>query len=235
MLHLLPAPASLPAGDRIYAIGDIHGAAPALRALHALVAADLEARPVARPLLIHLGDYLDKGPDSAGVLDHLQAGPPAPGLPVILLRGNHERTALAALDGDGAATADWLWGGGRATLESWGLAEGPGWAASVPPAHAAFLRQDFPLTHRAGGYFFAHAGIRPGVPLEAQAEDDLLTIRHAFLWSEADHGAVVVHGHTARQNPEPRANRIGIDTAAWSGGKLTCLVLEGETMGFLQA
>jgi serine/threonine protein phosphatase 1 len=237
MIDLRPAPAGLPRGRRIYAIGDIHGAVAKLRALHAMIAADLKHRPVASALLVHLGDYVDKGEGSRAVLDHLTEQDPVPGLEMLNLTGNHEETMLAALDGDGAAAADWLWGGGRATLDSYGVdAEAPreDWPQHIPPAHLRFLRR-LHLHHQEGGYLFVHAGIRPGVPLEDQAREDLIRIRHDFLGSERDHGVVVVHGHTAGFNPVVRDNRICLDTAAWSGGPLTCGVFEGGTLGFLQA
>lgn len=237
MIELRDAPAALPRGRRIYAIGDIHGTAQKLRALHARIAEDLRRRPVASALLLHLGDYVDKGAESRAVMDHLIGEDPVPGLPVVNLIGNHEETMLAALSGDGAAAADWLWGGGRATLESWGVdpdTPREEWPQHFSAAHLRFLRR-LHLHHQEGGYLFVHAGIRPGIPLEEQSREDLLRIRHDFLGSERDHGVVVVHGHTAGFNPVVRDNRICLDTAAWSGGPLTCGVFEGATLGFLQA
>lgn len=237
MIVFREAPAALPRGRRIYAIGDIHGAVGKLRELHARIAADLRARPVASALLLHLGDYVDKGEQSRAVLDHLIEQDPVPGLPVLNLTGNHEETMLAALSGDGAAAADWLWGGGRATLASWGVdPDSPReeWPQHFSAKHLRFLRQ-LHLHHQEGGYLFVHAGIRPGIPLEEQSREDLLRIRHDFLGSERDHGFVVVHGHTAGFNPVLRDNRVCLDTAAWSGGPLTCGVFEGTTLGFLQA
>jgi len=236
-MELRPAPGWLPPGHRVYAIGDIHGCADRLASLHALVARDLATRPVERPLLLHIGDYVDKGPDSAGVLEHLLSGPPVPGLPMVNLMGNHERTMLDALAGERAAITDWLYTGGREALASWGApAEDPtAWPSAIPEAHRAFLH-GLALHHRLGGYLFVHAGLKPGVPLAAQKEDDLLRIRHVFLSSEADHGAVVVHGHTpVRHGPEVYANRINIDTGAVFGRELTCLVLEDRQLGFLTA
>jgi serine/threonine protein phosphatase 1 len=236
-----PAPGHLPAGHRVYAVGDIHGCDDRLAALHAQVAADLAARPVPHPLLLHIGDYVDKGPDSAAVVERLASGPPLPGLPgalpVVNLMGNHERTMLDALAGERAAVTDWLYTGGREALASWGInPEMPSaeWADAIPARHRAFL-EGLALHHRLGGYLFVHAGIRPGRPLEEQEEEDLLRIRHSFLASEAEFGWVVVHGHTPTRGPEVRANRIGIDTGAVFGRELTCLVLEGERLAFLQA
>jgi serine/threonine protein phosphatase 1 len=227
------APGWLAARRRIYAIADVHGCAEKLRALHRRIQADLAARPGVLPLLIHLGDVIDRGPDTAGVLDILAGKLPAP---TINLRGNHEATLAAALTGDAAAATDWLVGGGRESLASWGADPGApeGWAAAIPPAHRAVLDR-MELYYDESGYVFVHAGIRPGVALREQTEADLVGIRHPFLTSEADHGFIVVHGHTPRFAPELRDNRIGIDTAAVFGGKLTCLVLEEDRMGFLQA
>ena len=237
MIELRPAPAALPRGRRIYAIGDIHGTVGKLRALHALIAADMRARPVPSALLLHLGDYVDKGADSRAVLDYLTTEVPVPGLDMLNLTGNHEETMLAALDGDGAAAADWLWGGGRATLDSYAVPEDApreAWPDAIPAAHLRFLRR-LHLYHQEGGYLFVHAGIRPGIPIEDQSREDLIRIRHDFLGSERDHGVVVVHGHTAGFNPVLRDNRICLDTAAWSGGPLTCGVFEAQAIGFLQA
>lgn len=244
MIAFRPAPASLPPGQRIYAVGDIHGCAARLILLHAEIVADLVARPVAAPVLLHLGDYVDKGEDSAGVLAHLSGPAVLPGLGQgpgrvvarVDLAGNHEAAMLAALEGAAGDVADWLWCGGRATLESYGLspeATPAEWRAAIPPAHLAWMR-GLAACHRAGGYLFVHAGIRPGLALEAQAPEDLVRIRQPFLSSEASHGVVVVHGHTARAEPEVRHNRINLDTAAWSGGPLTCAVLEADRIGFLQ-
>lgn len=232
-----PAPARLPAGRRIYAIGDIHGCASRLAALHAQVAQHWAERPTGSALLLHLGDYVDKGADSAAVLD-LLARPDTPaGLPVLNLMGNHEAAMLSALAGGAGDVADWLWCGGRATLESYGLpadAAPAAWRAAIPAGHLTLLRS-LALQHREGGYCFVHAGIRPGLPLDRQEREDLLRIRQPFLSWAGRHEAVIVHGHTARAEPEILQNRINLDTAAWSGGPLTCAVLEEDGIGFLRA
>jgi serine/threonine protein phosphatase 1 len=237
MIQLSPAPASLPSGRRIYAIGDIHGCARQLDTLHVRIAEDLAARPVAAPLLLHVGDYVDRGADTAGVIARLVDGCPIPGMQMINLMGNHESTMLDALSGERAAGTDWLFAGGKAALESYGIdPEGPRdqWARLIPQSHQDFLR-NLILMHREGGYAFIHAGVRPGIALESQARDDLLRSRQPFLYSEADFGAVVVHGHTPVKTAVVRHNRIAIDTGAVFGGKMTCVVLEGETLGFLTA
>src|SRR5689334_11210694 len=120
-MELQKAPATLPPGRRIYAIGDVHGVDRTLTGLHDAVAEDLARRPVADPLLLHIGDYVDRGPDSAAVVARLAAGSPLPGVPVVNLIGNHEETMLHALAGDGAAATDWLYAGGREALQSWGI------------------------------------------------------------------------------------------------------------------
>lgn len=237
-MRFQPAPARIPDGRRVYAVGDIHGCADKLDALHAMIAADLKARPIALPLLLHIGDYVDKGPDSAGVLERLtRCASPIPGLACVNLMGNHERTMIDALAGERAAVTDWLYTGGREALASWGADpdEPAGWAARIPTRHQDFVR-GLKRTHRLGGYLFVHAGIRPGVPLDQQSEDDLLRIRGDFLSSERAHGFVVVHGHTpARHGAEVYGNRINIDTGAVFGRRLTCAVLEERRVGFLEA
>ena len=240
MIAFSPAPATLEPGRRVYAVGDVHGCLDALRALHAMIAADLAERPVERAVLIHLGDLIDRGPDSAGVVELLSAGPAPAGITeVVNLLGNHEAMLLAALEPGAKESAplNWLVNGGADALLSWGVprkTEHSRWAALLPPAHVAFLRHLVPR-HQEGGYLFVHAGIRPKVPLEAQKLPDLLWIREPFLSSKADHGAVVVHGHTPTAEPEIRTNRLGIDTGAVMAGKLTCAVLEEDRLGFLTA
>ena len=129
------APGYLPDDHRVYAIGDIHGCAERLWALHAAIAADIAARPVATPLLVHVGDYVDRGPDSARVVQRLAAGDPLPGVPTVNLMGNHERTMIDALDGAGASATDWMISGGREALASWGGdpdAPRTAWRATCP-------------------------------------------------------------------------------------------------------
>ena len=237
MIDLAPAPAALPAGRRIYAIGDIHGCDRQLGWLHEAIAADLGRRPVPEPLLLHIGDYVDRGPEAAAVIERLRQGPPIDGVPTVNLKGNHEQTMIEALAGERAAGTDWLFQGGRPTLESYGAdPDGPRgiWRDKVPAAHCAFLKE-LAMHYREGGYLFVHAGIRPGVPIELQAPEDLLRIRQPFLYTEQDFGVVVVHGHTPVKRPMVRPNRVAIDTGAVFGGNLTCVVLERDTIGFLSA
>jgi serine/threonine protein phosphatase 1 len=237
MIDLSPAPATLSPGRRVYAIGDIHGCAEQLAALHGQIAEDLARRPIGSAVLVHIGDYVDRGPDTAGVIERLLSPQPIPGVETVNLLGNHENTMMEALGGERAAATDWLFAGGKPTLESYGISPDSArdsWAPKIPAEHRAFLR-GLRLMHREGGYAFVHAGVRPGVALDAQARDDMLRMRQPFLYSESDFGAVVVHGHTPVKNPVVRHNRIAIDTGAVFGGLLTCVVLEADTLGFLTA
>ena len=248
MMNESLAPAHLPPGVRAYAVGDVHGCDDRLAALHRLIAADARQRPGPDCLLIHLGDYIDRGPQSAAVIARLAADP-IPGMACVNLAGNHEQMMLAALGrlppllDDGLANdpvGQWLGNGGAATLRSWGLspsAPPATWRAGLPAAHLDFLRS-LQLRHQVGPYLFVHAGLRPGVPLAAQDAHDQLWIREPFLHWPTDlqvgvPGLVAVHGHTPNPLPEVRAHRIGIDTGAVAGGPLTCLVLEANTLRFL--
>lgn len=236
MTALEAAPGRLPAGERIYAIGDIHGCIHRLEALHAAIREDAAARSPARTTLLYLGDYVDRGLDSALVLDLLAEAPALPGAARVLLRGNHEAMMLEACapDSSEGQIRFWMSNGGIETLGSYDTDPvDPDWRARVPREHLALIR-DTTLSHRAGDYLFAHAGVRPGVALERQDPHDLLWIREPFLsWKGAALEAVVVHGHTPSPKPEVRKHRIGIDTGACFGGALTCLVLEEDWMGFL--
>jgi len=238
MIEFTAAPATLPAGVRVYAIGDIHGCLDRLVALHEMIAEDIATRPPAHTTLVHLGDYVDRGADSAQVIDWLINQPPVPADAIVNLMGNHEFMMLAALAGaDKEAPGLWLANGGADSLLSWGISRTvppAEWAGRLPRPHLLFLR-DLPATHRIGPYLFVHAGVRPGVPLDQQSRQDLLWIREPFLSSRVDHGAVVVHGHTPKREPIVQPNRIAIDTGAVLGGALTCVVLEGDQMGFLQS
>jgi len=232
-LQFVRAPGWLPRGRRVYVIGDIHGCRSQLEQLHQEIVRDLAARPVPAPLLVHLGDYIDNGPDSAGVIEQLIAH--APPIPTINLLGDHERMLLDALAGDRAAATDWLWAGGKAALASWALDPDlprEQWEAALPPAHVAFLRS-LKRMHREGDYLFVHAGIRPGVKLAAQTLDDLVSIRQPFLWTEQPLGVIVVHGHSSNPTVTRTDNRIGLDTGAGMGGKLTCAVLEDDLIGLI--
>jgi serine/threonine protein phosphatase 1 len=238
MVDFIHAPGTLSPGQRIYAIGDVHGCLERLEALHALIAEDFKSRHTAEPTLVHLGDYVDRGPDSAGVVAKLAAGSPVAEVPTINLMGNHEQMMLSAVaTREAEATELWLANGGADSLLSWGVprsAQPREWPSYLPKAHLVFLCHLAP-SHEAGGYLFVHAGIRPGIPLERQTRHDLLWIREPFLSFKGSFGPIVVHGHTPRQEPIVRSNRIGIDTGAVMGGVLTCAVLEEDRLGFITA
>jgi len=241
-----PAP---PAGSRIYAVGDIHGRADLLARLHRAILADAAgevggAGPgPARRLVVYIGDYVDRGLQSREVID-LLLDSPLPGFEAVHLKGNHEDMMLRFL-ADSAGGPPWLDNGGLATLASYGVGAPPPphdaavledlrhrLAAALPPRHREFLATLVPC-HEEGDYLFVHAGIRPGAPAAAQRDEDMMWIRDDFLDSRADHGHVVVHGHSIHYQPEQRPNRIGIDTGAFTTGRLTCLVLEGATQRFI--
>lgn len=231
--------------SRVYAVGDVHGRADLLVRLFDQIAADIDQRAGdgLTPRLVMLGDYVDRGPDSRGVLDLLTGPPPVAGLARTFLKGNHEDMMLRALRdpddagaaGDGDLWPLWLANGGRETLASYGLGpeDGPGGLAAVlPPAHRRFL-EGLELAYASGDYLFVHAGIRPGRPLERQDPQTLMWIREPFLSTPLADGPLVVHGHTIRDAPEVRRHRIGIDTGAYASGILTCLVVAGAERRFL--
>jgi serine/threonine protein phosphatase 1 len=237
MIDFVTAPAIVPPGHRVYAIGDVHGCLDRLASIHEQIAEDLVARPVDEAILVHLGDYVDRGLDSAQVIDWLSGGPPVPVARVVNLMGNHEDMMIQALSGtDKDATGTWLSNGGADSLLSWEISRKvppAEWTNLIPAEHLAFIR-GLDVSFRYGGYMFVHAGIRPGIPLDKQAKQDMLWIREPFLSWKHSHEIVVVHGHTPRHEPTVRPNRIGIDTGAVMGGVLTCVVLEGDKLGFIQ-
>lgn len=231
--------ARVPADTRVYAVGDIHGCLDTLERLHEEIARDAAASEAERKVLVYLGDYVDRGPDSQGVIDLLIEEPLA-GFEIVHLMGNHEQFLLEFLD-DPEVIRIWLPNGGEETLRSFGVNPFTGGAAGLQEGLRAalsapqqlFLRA-LKLSHVEGDYLFVHAGLRPGIPFEEQDPHDLMWIRQEFLESRADFGKVVVHGHSPTRKPEQRANRIGIDTGAVYGGSLTALVLEGDGQDFLQ-
>jgi len=236
MLTSTLAPGVLPPDLRVYAVGDVHGCLGHLDDLHADIAADLAERPIADALLIHLGDYVDRGPDSSRVVDRLLRKPAIPGLRMANLMGNHEHMMLSVLAaGDPQMARLWLRNGGDASLRSWGIDidEPPArWRHRLPAEHLAWLR-GLDLTHQLGNYLFVHAGVRPGIALSEQTPDDLMWIREPFLSWQGNLGLIVVHGHTPGEHPVLRVNRIGIDTGAVLGGRLTCAVLQENQIAFL--
>ncbi|MDP8993388.1 MAG: metallophosphoesterase [Pseudomonadota bacterium] len=233
-----------PAGSRAYAIGDVHGRLDLLRELLERIEADNARRPPAKTWLVLLGDLVDRGPDSRGVIDHFLRHPPRFARPVYL-KGNHEEFFLGVLEGKEELVSHWLSYGGYECVESYGLSQG--WTlnatpaavmerliAAVPEAHKRFL-EEMADSFRFGDYLFVHAGIRPGVELADQSSHDLRWIREGFLDDRSDHGVVVVHGHTIVDAPEEHSNRIALDTGAYRTGVLTALGLEGRKRWFLEA
>lgn len=233
-----------PRGCRVYAIGDVHGRLDLLRNLLGRIEQDNADRPSARTLVVFLGDLVDRGPDSAGVLEFLRRYRP-PTLEPVFLMGNHEEVMLRLLGGERGGLLDrWLTYGGVETLASYGVhAAGLRQLTErqalqeiiedIPPAHTAFL-ETFADTFRFGDYLLVHAGIRPGVALHSQTQEDLHWIREPFLSDTRNHGFVVVHGHTIVDAVEERSNRIGIDTGAYCTGLLTAIGIEEGERWFLQ-
>jgi len=228
------------AAERIYAIGDIHGRLDLLERAIAAIRRDVDEHGPAT-LTVTLGDYVDRGLQSRGVLDRLVENPfPTP---YVALKGNHESLFEAFL-ADPTSGPYWREQGGLETLRSYGVRVfGPGpigfakareqLLVALPPSHLQFLRS-LKLSYSRGNYFFCHAGVRPGVPLDQQSEDDILWIRDEFLDSTRDFGKIVVHGHTPVAEPEVLPNRIAIDTGAFATGRLTCVVLDGRSPRFLR-
>ena len=234
---------AIPDGQRVYAIGDIHGRDDLFAELIERIRADATARPVGHVTLILLGDLVDRGPQSAEVVER------AIGLhhefsDVRLLIGNHEECFLAALAGDVRRLRYFMRIGGEATVQSYWTSDVNLSEASfeevaeilpglVPASHVQFLGAGEDVIE-IGDYVFVHAGIRPGVPLEKQELSDLRWIREDFLEDDTDHGVMVIHGHTIRENVDERPNRIGIDTGAYRSSVLTAIVLEGTDRRYLR-
>jgi serine/threonine protein phosphatase 1 len=216
----------------VYAIGDIHGCLDELLALELVITLNAEAIP-GEKLLVYLGDYIDRGPSSAGVIDHLLSAP-LPGFTRVCLAGNHETMMLDYLYGS-TGNSHWLEFGGLETLQSYGI-NPAGIARSsrkgrqtvfhshIPREHVSFLR-DCALALSLPGAIFVHAGLRPGIELHQQSEEDLLWIRDDFLLAEWPDNQVIVHGHTPSPEPQIVPGRIGIDTGAFATGRLSAVRL----------
>jgi serine/threonine protein phosphatase 1 len=235
---------SLPQGQLLYAVGDIHGRLDLLETMLGQIAQNARARQSRQQTLVFLGDYVDRGPDSRGVVERLIRDPLL-GFDTHFLKGNHEAILLDFLE-EPWRLDHWLINGGEATMRSYGVdverlarlgAPAEIWrntfAEALPDAHLRFLRR-LKLTVSFGEYLFVHAGVRPGVPLGAQSEADLVWIRAPFLDSGEPFGKIVVHGHTPTREPVTRPNRIGIDTGAVFTGRLTALRLQDGSREFLQ-
>lgn len=235
-------------GVRLYAVGDIHGELALLDRLLSIIAEDMAGRSGRRAVLVFLGDYIDRGPDSRGVLDRLANGPlptPLSGAETRFLAGNHEAAMLDFLT-DPVNNAHWLDFGGAEALSSYGVRASVGVRERarlrdlrdrlidrLPDAHLRFLGS---LENWAsyGDYAFVHAGIKPGRALSRQRRDDLLWLREPFLSSPLRHEKVIVHGHTIVETAEIHPNRIAVDTGAYATGVLTAVALDGTARSFLQ-
>lgn len=235
---------SIPEGERVYAIGDVHGRLDLLDALLDQIARDDAAHASAGTQIIMLGDLIDRGPDSAGVVERL-CRLVEDGANIRFIKGNHEEVFLRALRGDTKALKFLCRIGGRETLLSYGILERdynelnyddllPLLPELVGARHIAFL-DSFEDLIVVGDFAFVHAGVRPGVPLAEQLPADLRWIRGEFLDHVGVLEKIIVHGHTVSIDPEFRDNRIGIDTGAYASGRLTALVLEGSALRQLQA
>lgn len=244
MFRRTPAPPKryrAPAGERIYAIGDVHGRLDCLKELLRAIDEDDRSRSAANTTLIFLGDLVDRGPESRGVVDLAmrmnEAGQ------CVFLMGNHEEIVIRAWEGERQAASLLHRVGGRETLLSYGVDAAVYDEATtdevsemvgqlIPGDHIQFMRS-FRDRFQIGDYLFVHAGIKPGIALDAQDPADMRWIRREFLESGRDHGAMIVHGHTVREDVEAPGNRIGIDTGAFATGKLTAIGIEGDTQWFL--
>lgn len=233
---------SLPEGRRIYAVGDVHGCSVLVRELINSIDADSAERPYADTTIIFLGDLVDRGTDTKGVLDYI-IELKASGRNILLLQGNHEEVLLKARAGDRRAARAFNRIGGRETLLSYGITAEDydaaglddviGWLRSnLPESHVALLDQARDI-HIEGDYLFVHAGIRPRIALSDQSDGDLRWIRDDFLKYRGDHGKMVVHGHSIFPSVDERSNRVGIDTGAYHTGTLTALGLEGARRWYL--
>ena len=222
---------------RAYAIGDIHGCAGLLEQALSFIEKDIEINPVLRPLRIFIGDYIDRGPDAAKAVDLLLKC--SESHECVFLKGNHEFYLLQFLRSPDVLS-EWQSVGGTTTLMSYGVSllalhdarsiQRALWAA-LPPNHLNFYQQ-LRLHFEIGDYSFVHAGIRPGIKMSQQREEDMLFIREQFLDNQTRFDKVIVHGHTPVANPEVRNNRINIDTGAYATGNLTCLIIELEQVRF---
>jgi serine/threonine protein phosphatase 1 len=224
----------LPEGVRIYAIGDVHGRADLLEQVFTRIDMHVARYPVDRPIQVLVGDYIDRGPNSREVLDRLieRVGSSE----MVLLKGNHETLLLEFLRNP-SMLQSWSQIGGLETLMSYGVTPSLNadaeaqkqlaitLQATLPKSHLVFL-EGLQSSFSCGGFFFAHAGVRPGVPLAEQRDADLLWIRDEFLLYEGKFDKIIVHGHTPVRAVDMRPNRINIDTGAYATGKLTCIIIE---------
>lgn len=234
----------LPKGQRVYAVGDVHGRLDLLAALAEAIEAEIDEaeRDGTEVHIVLLGDLVDRGPDSSGVIDFAKAWRKRRNVRILI--GNHEEMFFDSFESKDVLR-HFLRHGGRETLMSYGMARKEfgkmsleeiqkKMAEVVPLKHRKFISK-FEDMVKFGDYLFVHAGISPGVPLEEQKKRALRWIREPFLSHDEPHGFVVVHGHTITSEPEETSNRIGIDTGAYASGRLTALVLEGKKRRYITA
>jgi serine/threonine protein phosphatase 1 len=234
-------------GRLVYAVGDVHGRLDVLGPLLRDIAQDaVAAGPDEKPLLIFLGDYVDRGPESRGVVDLILQMMTWPKFEVRALKGNHEEALLQFLDQPSFGQT-WMEHGGAATLASYGVqppaqrTDSDAWipvrdafAEALPPPHRAFY-ENLELMIDQGDYAFVHAGVRPGVALRDQSERDLLWIRQEFLAERGRFEKVIVHGHTPTEAPQLTPTRLGVDTGAYATGVLTAVRLHHDDQQIMQA
>lgn len=234
--------AKLPSGQRIYCIGDVHGRDDLLQQLQGKILHDASGFDGSK-VIVYLGDYIDRGLESRQVVERLLHSP-LEGFQSVHLRGNHEQALLDFLQ-DPRTMAAWMSWGGKQTLASYGVSLPSNLHLEHMELLASQLKQNLPEDHlqflesldasfSSGGYYFVHAGIRPGVPLAKQELGDQLWIREEFTRSSQQHEAVIVHGHSITTEAQLLPNRIGIDTGAFHTGVLTALVLESDSQRLLQ-
>ncbi len=244
MFRLSKTLGSVPDDYRVYAIGDIHGRIDLLMRLMDTIVDDNGTRKSVRnQVLIFLGDYIDRGPESSRVIDFLVNHIPSQ-FKVILLKGNHEQMMLEAIKNK-QALPTWFHNGGKATLYSYGIdPEKYIFKQGATQILGELLKEQMPLKHKEffqnlelntviGDYFFVHAGVNPVLSLAEQKERDMLWIRQRFLQYKRKFEKTIIHGHTITASPEVRSNRVGIDTGAWRTGRLTALRLQQRDYGFL--
>ena len=248
--RLIPAafrrtpPPQVPGGQRVYAVGDVHGRMDLLVRLVDHIRDDNSDREPAKTRIIVLGDFIDRGPDSAATLSFLREWS-TDKIELLVLLGNHERALIESLQGDEVTQDLWMGMGGAATLKSYGVeprrTQEPGLAfadrllTALTTETVGWL-QSLPLSWRSGDYFFCHAGVRPGVPLDEQRPEDLLGIKSDFLRSKSYHGAVIVHGHSdCGSEPVIASNHLCLDTGAYKSGRLTAAGFQGEKMWIIKA